>query len=246
MYLTEVSLLEQTKKQFTFKVKAFLGSLTSLLTVQIVAMLFSLNGVGSMGMGGNSLILTIKSFSGNLVFFFSIFWAFIMAITLTTKPYRYMDFSFVTNRLSSHLSTIALLVLYSLIASVTAMLSGILLRVIMYFTFDGANIIGNHFFLPLSELLLGIYIGTLYIMLFATIGYFIGMFVQINKLFGFIIPAIIIGWVIIEQKTIDTFSGLTFFFHELSVLLFSVKVLVTVTVLLAVVIMVTNRLEVRK
>lgn len=242
MYLTNASLLDIVKKQLFFKVRAYYGSFTSLATVQAIALLFSFNGVGQMGLGGN---VSISSYSGSMIFIFTAFWAFITAITLSTKPYHYIDFSFVTNRMSSHLSTIGMLIIYSFFASITSTFAGILLRVILYF--KGSNkIIANHFFLPFSDMLLGIYIGGLYLLLFATLGYLIGMFTQINKLFGFAIPALVIGWAIYEIRSFDTFTGFTFFAHESSILVFTIKIVVTAAVMMWIIIAATNRLEVRK
>ncbi|MCC3357971.1 hypothetical protein [Bacillus sp. REN16] len=243
MSLTNASLLDVAKKQLAFKVRAYYGTFTSLATVQAIALLFSFNGVGQSSIGGN---ISISSYSGSIIFVFTAFWAFITATTLTTKPYYYIDFSFVTNRLSSHLSTVGMLVVYSFIASLTSAFAGILLRVILYFKENSAKIIGDHFFLPLSDLLVGIYVGTLYLLLFATLGYFIGMFTQIHKLFGFVIPALLIGWAIYEVSANETISSLTFFFNETSILVFTIKVVVTVAVMVWIVIAATNRLEVRK
>ncbi|WP_010677510.1 hypothetical protein [Bacillus timonensis] len=242
MSLTNASLLEVVKKQLFFKVRAYYGAFTSLVTVQAIALLFSFNGVGSMGSSG----IQISSYSGSMIFVFTAFWAFITAITLTTKPYHYIDFSFVTNRMSSHLSTVGMLVVYSFIASITSTFAGILLRLILFFKEGSEKIITNHFFLSFSDLLVGIYIGALYLILFATLGYLIGMFTQINKLFGFVIPALIIGWGIYEVRQFDKVTSISFFFNETSILLFSIKVVITVALLVWIVIAATNRLEVRK
>ncbi|WP_142759863.1 hypothetical protein [Bacillus sp. HNG] len=242
MSLTNASLLDVLKKQLFFKVRSYYGAFTSLVTVQAIALLFSFNGVGQMGLSG----ISISTYSGSMIFVFTAFWAFITAITLTTKPYHYIDFSFVTNRMSSHLSTFGMLVVYSFFASITSTFVGILLRVILYFKESNKLIITNHFFLSFSDLLVGIYIGALYLILFAALGYFIGMFTQINKLFGFVIPALFIGWAIYEGRTFDTFSGFTFFAFETSILIFTIKVVVTVAILIWIVIAATNRLEVRK
>lgn len=246
MSLTEASLAEVVKKQFIFKVRSYYGTFTSLATVQAIALLFSFSGVGQMGFNG----VSISSYSGNLIFIFSIFWAFITAITLTTKPYYYIDFSFVTNRMSSHLSTLGMLIVYSFVASITSMFGGIILRVILFFKEGSNKIIAEHFFVPFSDLLLGIYVGALYLILFATLGYFIGMFAQINKLFGFAIPALLVGWFIfrtfIEGKMLNNLAAVTFFAKESSVLIFTGKVAVTIALLVWIVIAATNRLEVRK
>src|SRR5690606_25183779 len=207
MSLINASFLDVVKKQIFFKVRSYYGTFTSLITVQVIALLFSFNGVGQMGLGN----ISISTYSGSTIFVFTIFWTFITAVTLTTKPYFYIDFSFVTNRLSSHLSTVGMLVVYSFIASTTSTFAGILLRVILFFKDGSTKIIADHFFLSFSDLLVGIYIGTLYLLLFATLGYFIGMFTQISKLFAFVIPALFIGWAIYEVSANDTVSYILFF-----------------------------------
>ncbi|MEH7384377.1 hypothetical protein V7147_03020 [Bacillus sp. JJ1521] len=242
MSLTNASLLDVVRKQLVFKVRSYYGTFSSLVTVQAIALLFSFNGVGSMGMGGS---ISISTYSGSMIFAFTIFWAFITAITLSTKPYHYIDFSFVTNRMSSHLSTIGMMIIYSFIASITSTFAGILLRVILFFKDGGNKIIADHFFLPFSDLLVGIYVGTLYLMLFATLGYLIGMFTQMNKLFGFVIPALLIGWAIFEVRANDKVSYIMFFASESSIFTFTIKVVITVAVLMWIVIAATNRLEVR-
>ncbi len=243
MSLIETNLPEVVKKQVLFKVKSYFGTFISLASVQAIALLFSFNGVGQMGLGGN---LSINSYSGSTVFIFTAFWAFIIAITLTTKSYHYIDFSFVTNRMSSHLSTVGMFIVYAFIASITSSFADILLRVILFFKEGGDKIIAEHFFMSFSDLLIGIYTGALYLLLIAMIGYLIGMFTQINKLFGFLLPALLIGWMIFEVRTFNTYSTLAFFFKETSILLFSAKIVLASALLIWIVILATNRLEVRK
>jgi hypothetical protein len=52
MSLKTINLAETVKKQFVFKLKANIDVFSSLVGIQLLAILFSLNGVGSMGMGG--------------------------------------------------------------------------------------------------------------------------------------------------------------------------------------------------
>ncbi|WP_335418777.1 hypothetical protein [Bacillus sp. JJ1566] len=243
MSLTNASLLDVVKKQLFFKVRAYYGTFSSLVTVQAIALLFSFNGVGQMGLGGN---ISISTYSGSMIFIFTAFWAFITSITLTTKPYHYIDFSFVTNRTSSHLSTIGMMIIYSFIASITSTFTGILLRVILFLKEGGNKFVGNHFFLPFPDLIVGIYTGALYLILFVTLGYLIGMFTQVNKLLGFVLPALLVGWAIYEVRSFDTISSITFFTTETSILVFTIKVVITVAALVWIVIAATNRLEVRK
>ena len=110
MSLTNQLIWQKTvKKQYFFKLKANIDAFSSLVWIQLLAHLFSLGGVASMGMGGTNLSVDVKYYSADLVIGFTMLWAFVTAITITTKPYRNHDFTFVTNRLSSSLSNILFL-----------------------------------------------------------------------------------------------------------------------------------------
>ena len=123
MSLKTINLAETVKKQFVFKLKANIDVFSSLVWIQLLAILFSLNGVASMGMGGTNLSVDVKYYSADLVIIFTMLWSFVTAITITTKPYRNHDFTFVSNRLSSSLSNILFLLTASFIGSITATLS---------------------------------------------------------------------------------------------------------------------------
>lgn len=133
MSLTETSLFEAVKNQYLYKLKSHLGMFLAMVGVQVMALLFSLGGVMSYGMGSQYVNLSIRFFSSEMVIGFTCIWIIVVAVWLTTKDYQNIDFTFVSNRLSSNLSNAAFLVTAALIGGVTAMLSGFLLRIIVYF-----------------------------------------------------------------------------------------------------------------
>ena len=136
MSLTRVNLAETVKKQYLYKLKANIDAFSSLLAIQLLAIIFSYGGVGSSGMSSGDIHISVKYYSADLVIIFTLIWAFVTAITITTRSYRNHDFTFITNRLSSSLSNILFIVTTAMIGSLTAILAGNVLRTLSYFLVD--------------------------------------------------------------------------------------------------------------
>ncbi|QOS89430.1 hypothetical protein [Peribacillus sp. JNUCC41] len=246
MSLTKVNLKETVKKQYFFKLKANIDAFSSLIGIQLLALLFSIGGVGSAGMGGSNISVNIKYYSADLVIGFTLIWALVTAITITAKPYRNHDFTFVTNRLSSSLANILFLLTASIIGSITAILSGNLLKVLAYVFLDG-RIYGVHS--GLKELVMGLCVTIFYIFLVTSIGYFIGTLVQVSKLVIILIPVLFFGTLFLEgsmQKEPFLVNVFSFYTMESTLTLFIIKVVVTVAVFFAAAISILNRMEVRR
>ncbi|MFA1710684.1 hypothetical protein ACDX66_03145 [Peribacillus frigoritolerans] len=246
MSLTKVNLKETVKKQYFFKLKANIDAFSSLIGIQLLALLFSIGGVSSAGMGGSNISVNIKYLSADLVIGFTLIWALVTAITITAKPYRNHDFTFVSNRLSSSLANILFLLTASIIGSITAILSGNLLKVLAYVFLDG-RIYGVHS--GLEELVMGLCVTIFYVFLVTSIGYFIGTLVQVSKLVIIIIPVLFFGTLFLEgsmQKEPFLVNVFTFYTMESTLTLFIIKVVVTVAVFFAAAISILNRMEVRR
>ncbi|MDG5787234.1 hypothetical protein QA612_06990 [Evansella sp. AB-P1] len=244
MYLTETNVLETTKILYKYKLNAYLNALSALMFVQILALFFSFLGVGSMGFGSSTVNLQVTTYSGSMVIVFSLMWAFIISITMTTKPYRNSDFSFVTNRVTSHLSSIAFLITACIFAGVTSMLMGLLLKVIMYFRFGG-EIIGSH--VGVTDLFIGISGTVFYLILLSSLGYFVGVLSQLHKMMKFILPIVFFGLLFVWGPNAKLPSEIvSFFIHESSLFLFILKVVGTSLLFYMVSILISNRLEVRQ
>ncbi|MDR3586295.1 MAG: hypothetical protein P4L59_13395 [Desulfosporosinus sp.] len=95
-----------------------------------------------------------------------------------------------TNRITGNLSNIGFLATACVFGGITASLCGVIFRVVMYFSFDGSQIVWNGFFLAFSDLLLGIIVAILYMFVISAQGYFIGVLTQLNEAFAIIIPAV--------------------------------------------------------
>ncbi|MBM7604197.1 hypothetical protein JOC75_002170 [Metabacillus crassostreae] len=248
MFLTEVKLWDIVKKQTHYKLNANLSVFSSLLLIQVVGILLSTNGSGNTSMGFNGDSINISFLTGDLIIIFTIIWAFISAIIITTKAYRNDDFIFISNRLSSNLSNILFLILASIVGGVTSILSGILLKVILLFVLKNDYTLGT--LISFQELLLGMFVSFLYIILFAAIGYFVGMVIQISKWFSILIPTLLIGNSIVSanqgKEEFLVAEVFRFFAQESSLLLFFAKVIFTSSILFFFSVILSNKMEVRK
>ncbi|ALX49291.1 hypothetical protein AOX59_12245 [Lentibacillus amyloliquefaciens] len=248
MSLTKPSLVKLVQKQFRFKLKNFSGMFSTLITLQLIGLLFSLGATSNFYSGGAIVDLEISYYSADIVFVFTILWGFISAVLMKTKAYREDDFAFVTNRLSSNLSNIAFLFSASIVGGVTAILSGYLLKVIAYFFFNFTPIIQTGLVDTPMELLTGMLSASLFIFLFASAGYLIGTLVHLHKSFAYITPVAVIGLLIIGDRGSSghlLIEAGNFYFNETSFWLFACKILITAGLLLAGSFVVSQRLEVR-
>lgn len=249
MSLCKPTLASVVKKQFRYKVKAYIDSFISLIFIQLLALFFSFNGTGMMGTGNGTIHISIRYFNADIVIAFTLVWAFITAIIVTTKAYRNDDYLFVANGLSSHLANVLFLLAASLYAGVTAMTSSSLLKVlILLFSSNEIYSSSVNDLASIGELLIGIVATTLYVFLFCAIGYFIGMLVQTFRLFIIIIPVLIFGDIFFHARMDEMSVTISFFeqiFTEPSFFLFLIKVLVVTVGLFFLSFPISNRLEVR-
>nr|WP_295974159.1 hypothetical protein [uncultured Bacillus sp.] len=245
MSLSTISMTKTIKKQYVFKMKSNIDAFSSLIWIQILAMFLSFNAAASMGFANNNMDVNVQYFTGDIIMVFTMIWSFTTAITITTRPYRYHDFTFITNRVSSSLSNILFLATANLFASFTAILAYHLLKVICILD-KGQQI----YFVQAEFLdsLLGILAAFLYLMLVSSVGYFIGSVVQMSKAYILLISALVIalfvGNIVQENSFILAFNQ--FYFKETSLLLFLIKMLLSASVFFTASISLLNRLEVRK
>lgn len=248
MSFSKMTFADVMKRQYVFKWKAYFGVFGSLAVIQLLGLLFSFTGVSSYGSGGENHSVNVTYYSADMVIVFTMLWAFSTAILITTRAYRDDDFAFVTNRLSSSLSNILFLLTASVIGGLTAWLSRFLLALILYYGFDYSFADGGYSFPAAGEMVMGIIAVFLYIVLFSALGYLTGMFVQVSKIFVVLLPAVLIGSLILGAR-MTNYEGnpvFEFFFFESSYSLFLVKVIVTIILSFLLATVGFNRLEVRK
>lgn len=246
MSLTRVNLMETVKKQFFFKLKANIDAFSSLIGIQLLAVLFSLGGSGSSGMFGGDLSVNVKYYTSDIVIVFTMIWSLVTAITITTKPYRNHDFTFVTNRLSSSLSNILFLLVASIIGSITSILSGNLIKMFPYIYLDQQ---GYSVDSGIEVFLLGAFAAFLYLFIVSSIGYLIGALVQKSKGFVVLIPVLFFGSLFLDAtlgREWFLLGVFQFYFMESTFSLFIVKVILTAALFFAAAAGILNRMEVRR
>ncbi|MFA9556897.1 hypothetical protein ACERII_06320 [Evansella sp. AB-rgal1] len=244
MFITEDNKIEVTKRQYKYKLNAYLNAFTAMIAVQIVALLLSLLGVGSSGYHSGNLSLSLKTYSSNFVIAFTMMWGLVIGITMTTQAYRNSDFTFVTNRLTSNLSNIAFLITASIIGGLTSMLSSNVLKVALVFYYGTEEIISS--FISMGEILIGLIAAILYVLLLTSVGYFVGTLSQLHSIFKIVIPVVFFGLLFTSPGQDGMITKLfQFYIGETSLLMFSGKVVVTATALFIASILVSDQLEVR-
>lgn len=244
MSLRTASLMETVIKQYLFKLKANIDTYSGLVAIQVLGILFSLGGIGGFG----SYYFDVTYFSANGVLAFTIFWGLVTGITIMTKPVKDVDFTFVTNRLSSTLSNILFLMTVSFLGAVTAMLSRYVLLFVSYFIMDKQLFYDAS--MTIGDLFLGIIIAFLYIFLISAVGYLIGTLVQLNRIFIFLIPVLFFGSMMVDAAMLGREPVVTkwfsFYFQESSIGLFILKTLATSSLCYLGSLAIFNRMEVRR
>lgn len=248
MSLAEANVLVNAKKQYNYKLKANASFFFTLISVQLVAILLSFNGVGSMGTGSEGISIVVKYISGDMIIIFTILWAFVIGLNLATNAFR-LDFTFVSNRLSSNLSSIYILLTAAVVGGVSATLSGILLRVLVVLL-NGSASLGSGLYIAPLTLLGGIYVTILYVLLLSSFGYFSGILGQRNKALTILIPALVLGTMFAETRSSGNpqlfLTMVQFFTAERSYLLITLKISLVAALLFGCVILLSEKLEVRR
>lgn len=226
---------------------AYIDSFLTLLFIQLLALLFSLNGTGSFGTGNNVVHVSLDYYNADVFIMFTFVWGFVTGIVITTKPYRLGDYVYVANRTSSHVANWLYLLTASMFAGSTAILSGSLLKFAILM-FSSKQLYVTSEMSASSELALGIVVTSMYVFLFCALGYTCGMIVQSNRLFVIVLPVLFIGDLFIHLEN-DTTSWIvsffSLFFSEASLPIFIGKIAVVSLSLFFLSFLLSNRLEVR-
>ena len=249
MYLTEPQLTDIVKKQFLHKLKAYIGVFSSLLVMQLIGIILGF-GTGSGGSSsGGALTVNYSFLTGDVPVIFTLLWAFSIGILVTTLAYRNDAFSFVSNRLSHNISSFLFLLFASVIAGTLATLAGSIIKFISSFQsnplFAETSVLSSSpadfFIMTLTSVL--------YTVLLASLGYVVGSFIQRSK---FVLPILIAAIFVIPLLQLNTGGQdmianiVAFFGTETSLLLFLIKIIVTISLFFAISIGVTTKTEVRK
>ncbi|GEN46318.1 hypothetical protein [Alkalibacillus haloalkaliphilus] len=237
MSLTEVSTYDVVKKQFMLKFKAFSKVFTALIIAQIIAMLFSAGSSSSSGgsFGSGHQLFQFYYVTGDIVFTFTLIWAVAIPYGLVKREQRTIDFTFVSNRITNHLSNFVFLTVMSLVGALMAFGSSLLLRTLQYLFHTNVYVQSS---LTFVEVLTIISVMFLYILLLAIIGYTMALLMNLHAVMKVVVPVTVLGFAIFTAVS-------PIYFLESSLFLLFVKVLFTVLALLGAILMFSDRWEVR-
>lgn len=240
MFLSNSSLTNVVLSQVKFKLNAYSGLIYSLIILQIFGILLA-SGAGSSGTSINNTSISLNRTSIELGFLLVAFLAFSVGNLITTKAYRYDDFSYVATRLSSNLANIIVLLVFSVFAGITTYLSGYILRILMFFFetefVDSPSIFEN----PLGTL--SIILAMIFILwMFSSVGYLAGTLFQKHKLLFF---GVLIAFVVLLISEIWANAYVYIFMENASLLIFTSKIIGITIVLFSLSIVISNRMEVR-
>ncbi|TFE02067.1 hypothetical protein [Jeotgalibacillus salarius] len=245
MSLATVSTGDVIRQQVIYKCYAMADLWRSLVVIQLIAIIFSALGSGGMGTSDDMFSLDVTTFSTDTVFLFTVFWLIVTSALITSKSYRFEDFSYVTTRGISQASNGILLLLTVFTATVfTIMSSYVIFMTILVFDkgdfYPGLASVGTPGEVYLSFLAI---FG--YLLVAAGAGYFFGILIQISKLFIGIIPVILFGPLFVRSYLIYEF-GYQFYALETSITLFMIKAIGTALVLYGAGSLILNKKEVRE
>ncbi|MBK5242300.1 hypothetical protein [Clostridium sp.] len=242
MSLVKNNFISVVRKQYGFKLQGFSKFFFIIIVTQIIGMLFTMSNAGGMTSTSNETYsFKIEQNSTIYVFIFTIAIVTGATILLNLKEYKDMDFTFVTNRISSNISNIGFLITLSLFGAVTSALSGVLTRTIKYFLIGSSKIIEVGFYLTPGEIMCSIGANFLYFILFSSLVYFCTVLTQKSNIF-FVIILIV---VVLFTQTPLFGNIIEFYGKENNFLIFMIKALIMVTIFFTASILVSNNQEVR-
>lgn len=240
MFLSNSKLGEVVKSQVKFKLNAYMGTIVTLIFVQLLGLLFSMDGTGTRGVNIDMSTVYVSVVSYDIIFIFVALWAFVIGNSITTRAND--DFSFVTTRLSSNLANIIFLCLMSVFAGVTIVLSNYLLRIILLL-FGESDYMKSPSILDDSiNSILSMAVMIVLILIVSAVGYLRGILVQHNKIFSILLPFLI--FVLLVTKFGQ--SAIQYIFIENTSMFFLVvKLICLSSVVFILAILGSNRLGVR-
>lgn len=245
MSLTEVSLINNVKKQIRYKIKSYTGIFHALVILQLLGLFLSTIGEGSMSEPGTYFSISVEYFTSGVVVGMTAVWLFINTLLITTKAYREDDFTFITSRLSRLWANIGFVFLLSVIGAVSAHLAINALKVYLIIQNDELIMSNSLSSVSLITGLLGL-LG--YFILVSASAYTIGSIIQRSKVIAILVSVslIILGNIMIRFQGEELIAqGLYFFTREPNLALFWIKIIFTSSLLFLVSWMMSKNQEVQ-
>lgn len=244
MYLTEPKLFDIVKKQFRFQLNTSGAAFTTLIILQIITSIPGFSSAHYYPDLSEFPNIGFINLSNDGPVGVTILWALFMGFLLTSSARRNESFTFVTTRLSHHLSNLAFMLTSAVISGITVALTGSAIKLLTFLRHSEVIVNTPGLMTAPGDFMLRIVTAITYIALFFLIGYTIGSLLQQIVWF---IPIVIIGWIIFVFgfQPFNLGSIASFFANEYSVTLFLLKISGTIIALFTFSVAITNLLEVR-
>lgn len=238
-------------KKYMFKLRAYSGYFCGLVLAQILATTMLLSGSAEFNIGNSNLSITLHTYSAQLAFIFSVFWALVISVLLATQLKKDTTFSFPGNRLTDCFSDFAYILTGCLFGALTVALLSCALRIIIILLCAGHAVVPG--FYPIFDHLCTVAAGTgLYMLLASAVGYFIKTTYRINRVIFFVVVAILVVLNFTYFSAASFAAGRsvlaafwTLLFEQQSLDIFSMTVLLITTILFSLSALMANRMEVK-
>lgn len=241
MFLSNSSLTSVVLSQVKFKLNAYSGLIYSLIILQLIGLFFSSGWSSSLNSINNtSISLKVSSIDSGFIFVSLL--AISVGNLITTRAYRYDDFSFVATRLSSNIANCIVLLIFSCYGGVTTYFSFYLMRIIYTINSTNEFVVGPTILDSPMNSLLTILAMIIFLWMFSSLGYIAGTLFQKHKLLFFgavviIIMLLLTGiWIRISE---------IIFVENSSLLILVAKTFGIAVMIFATSIAISSRLEVR-
>lgn len=252
----EYSAFHIFKAQWLYKMKANFGVFAGILSLQLLLLVPQPNRNYSSRSPLN-MEAVVASYGSDTVLGCTMLFVGVFSFLMTMKKFRYRDFTFVTTRLSSNLSTIGFLLTLCAFGGLSASLSSMPVRLLAYFIKAPSSLSASGFTVPPLDWLTGAAAAVLYCLLASGAGFLIGSLFQNPPalLLFFCLAVLLPASVYWLSPALSLFAAASsfldrhlpgFFSGEKSLWLFAVKTLAASAILYAGGILLTGRLEVKR
>lgn len=251
MYLHETNANNIAMKQFRFILRTNISIFTILFILQIISSIFMLGSWSSSSISHSydTISVSWNTFSNDGIVGLTLFWAMVVGILLTASTQRDQAFTFVTNRWTYHLGNLYFFCFAAMIGGASTILLSSVPKVYGLLRYDSLILETTGLLSSPMDFISRFIVMTMYTFLVLIVGYTIGMFIQLNRLFIVVIASlfILINFVLgYGAYYINDRNWFAFFTEETSLLLFIMKMLSVASILFLATAWATNRLEVRK
>src|SRR5690625_4052920 len=111
--IERIHFTEAVKTQYLYKLNAYHSMLGTMILIQMIAMILIILSPSGSGIGVDYLEVDVTVYASDGIISFTMFWAFIMAIYLTTKASKNMMFTFISDKSTNHIANIILMITFS-------------------------------------------------------------------------------------------------------------------------------------